>query len=89
VESKQNCETVSSNSKERERNSSSEKLARDMTTREMFAAMAMQGWFARHNGGYTTGQNETDDLSFFKQCVAPGLVACADALLAELAKERK
>ncbi len=50
-----------------------------LTKREVFAAMAMSGWLASFAPDATAGE----------QGVAIFAVKCADALLAELAKEKK
>ena len=50
-----------------------------LTKREYFAAMAMQGWIANQQDGYT----------LHPETIAMRSAQCADALLAELEKTEK
>lgn len=63
-----------------------------LTKRELFAAMAMQGWLANFSDGHVqqiitmarTGEKKTH-----AQICAEESVACADALIDELSKGKK
>jgi len=56
-------------------------LGANLSKRKLFAAMAMQG-------DITFWRDNADDPGFYLKEPAPSWVKCADALIAELAKEK-
>lgn len=80
MDSTENRGSFSNKSEQRISNSLGEKLASEMTVRQKFAAMAMQGFisglYAGTNAGFTVEGT----------CFAS--VEYADALIAELSKEK-
>jgi len=63
-----------------------EDLAVGMTKRELFAAMAMQGYISTNNHDAITRCMDDDDYKYPSQVIAKLGVEAADALIKELGK---